>query len=404
MTTVRVHLDTAEGVIAVGTARIDRLRGTETTEFAYDDSFVGGRGWDISPDLPLTIPRTVVEGLPGALLDSAPDAWGRNLIIRRAAARARDGGHGTPTLTEADFLLGVGDLSRQGALRFCRADGGPYLAETAEVPRLLDLERLLGAAKRVAEDRDAHDAVDALLDAGSGSLGGARPKASVSDGPTLHIAKFPHPHDTWDVMRWEAATLDLAEACGLRTPRRRLIEVGGAAILLVERFDRTGDRRVPYLSGQSLIGSTPGAPSDYIELLEGLTAHGGDVTADLNELWRRIAFSIAVNNTDDHMRNHGFLRDGRGWTLSPVFDVNANPNPSSERATGIGGATTPIESLNALFQTASAFDINDVDARRAWRDILAVTSGWRSFASAAGIAAPEQEAFAGVLDRWSSMA
>ena len=402
MTAIRVHLGATHGAVAVGTARIVRLRGAETTEFIYDDGFLADRGWAISPDLPLTSNRTVLEGLPGARLDSAPDTWGRNLVTRREAARARDGGHDTPTLTEADYLLGVGDLSRQGALRFCRVDDGPYLAESTEVPRLLELERLLDAATRVAEDRDAQDAVDALLDAGSGSLGGARPKASVSDGPTLHIAKFPHPQDNWDVMRWEATTLDLAEACGLRTPKRRLIEVGGEAVLLVERFDRADGHRVPYLSGQSLIGAKTGTHSDYRELLEGLTAHGSDVTADLAELWQRIAFSVAVNNTDDHMRNHGFLHTRGGWTLSPVFDINPNPDPSAERVTSVGGATAPNACLEALFQMASAFDINEADARQLWRDLVAVISRWREFAATRGIRPPEQDEFAGVLDRWSS--
>lgn len=399
MTLVRVHLDTADGTVPVGTARIDRLRGTETTEFTYDDSFLGGDGWAISPDLPLTRRRTVVEGLPGVLLDSAPDTWGRNLIARRAAAWARDAGFDAPTITEADYLLGVGDVSRQGALRFCTSDDGPYLAETTQVPRLLDLERLLGAAERVAEDREALDAVDTLLDAGSGSLGGARPKAVVSDGTTPYIAKFPHPQDRWDVIRWEAATLSLAEACGLRTPQRRLIEIGGRAVLLIRRFDRADARRVPYLSGQSLIGSRVGNRSDYHELVESLAEHGSNVTTDLGELWRRIAFSIAINNTDDHMRNHGFLRGRGGWRLSPIFDVNPNPNPSAERVTSLGGATTRSGCLEALFQMASAFDFHEVAAEQAWRDVCAVTARWRDFASQVGIGAQEQDEFVGVLDR-----
>lgn len=402
MTGVEVYLDTGGRTSIVGTARILRLRGVDTTEFTYDDGFLAGRGWEISPDLPIAQGRAVLQGLPGALLDSAPDAWGRNLIVRRAAARAREAGHVSPTLTEADHLLGVADSTRQGALRFRLAGEGPYLAEGTEVPQLVDLATLLHAATRVVENSDAHDAVETLLDAGSGSLGGARPKASVSDAAVLYVAKFPHPQDRWDIMRWEAVALDLAEACGLRTPARRLLDIGGTAVLLVERFDRVDGRRIPYLSGQSLVGAEVGARCDYLELAEALTTHGSDVTADLEELWRRIAFSVAVNNTDDHMRNHGALRSKGGWTLSPVFDVNPDPNPAARRMTSISGATAPQACLEALFQIASAFDLGEAEATAHWRDLVAVTSGWRRYASDRGINDAEQAEFAPVLDRWSA--
>lgn len=402
MTDVRVHLDAGGGLVAAGTARVTRLRGTDTTEFTYDDRFLAGHSWELSPDLPLARGRTVVRGLPGALLDSAPDTWGRNLITRREAARARDAGHPAPTLTEADFLLGVADTTRQGALRLCLDDAGPYLAERTEVPRLLELGKLLDAARRIAEDRDAPDAVAVLLDAGSGSLGGARPKASVLDGDVLHIAKFPHHQDRWDVMRWEAVALDLAAACGLRTPAHQLLEVAGEPVLLVERFDRAeGARRIGYLSGQSLIGANEGTAADYLELVDALTAHGSDVAADLVELWRRIAFSIAINNTDDHMRNHGFLRGKGGWTLAPIFDVNPNPAPAASRATSIGGATTPDDCLEALFQLSSPFGLSESAARSQWRDLVATIARWREDATARGVPAAEQEQFSEVLDRWS---
>ena len=307
MTTIRIHVESPVGVGPVGTAHISRLRGVETTEFTYDDSFLAGPAWEISPDLPLRTRGPVVEGLPGALDDSTPDAWGRSLITRRLASQARDAGHAAPTPTEVDYLLGANDLTRQGALRFRLDDGQPFLAEGAAVPQLPDLERLLEAARQVAEGGDADVAVATLLDAGSGSLGGARPKASVIAESTLHIAKFPHPDDRWDVIRWEAVALDLAAECGLRTPAHDLIEVGDNPVLLVQRFDRDANHRIPYLSAKSLIGARRGDSNDYLELVEGLTERGSDVNADLVELWRRIAFSIAVNNVDDHMRNHALL-------------------------------------------------------------------------------------------------
>jgi serine/threonine-protein kinase HipA len=401
MTTIRVHVDGPKETVPVGTARINRTRGIETTEFTYDTSFLAGPAWEISPDLPLLTRAPVVEGLPGALDDSAPDGWGRDLIARRLAAQARDAGHAAPTPTEVDYLLGVNDFTRQGALRFCLHDDMAFLSESTEVPQLLALEGLLDAVRQVAGGRDAENAVAVLLAAGSGSLGGARPRPSVADGEALHIAKFPQPDDQWDVMRWEAVALDLAADCGLRTPSHRLVTVGDAPVLLVERFDRSGHHRIPYLSARSLIGAGDGAGSDYLELVDGLTRHGSAVRADLTELWRRIAFSVAINNTDDHMRNHAVLRGPGGWTLSPVFDVNPDPNPGARRSTSVAGATDAEDCRHALVASAPNFDLDPETAERYWDDVLAVVARWRLVASRNGIPDDAHTQFAPVLDRWS---
>lgn len=397
MTAIEVSLEVAAGSIAVGSADIDRSRGTTTTRFDYDRGYLATQGWDLSPDLPVIDGAVVVEGLPGAIADSSPDAWGRNLITRR---RAREwAGHGTPALSEVDFLLGVSDETRQGALRF--STGGPFLAADGAVPPVIELGRLLAAASAVASGTDADAAVSELLDAGSGSLGGARPKASVVDGGGLSIAKFPHPDDRWDVMRWEAVALDLAEACGLRVPDRRIELVGTVAVLLVRRFDRDGGARVPYLSAQSLVRAETGS-GDYLEIVEAMADHGSDVAIDLAELWRRIAFSIVLNNTDDHLRNHGFLRARGGWTLSPLFDVNPTPDPSARRATSIRGETSSERSRAALFGSIDDFWLSEADAQRHWREIVDAVSGWRSVAERHGLPAEEVARFAVVLDRWAT--
>lgn len=402
MTAIRVHLDFSTGTVPVGTARISRRRSVETTEFTYDDNFLSGPGWPVSPDLPLDSRGPVVGGLPGALDDSAPDAWGRNLITRRLASEARVAGHVAPAPTEADYLLGVNDVTRQGALRFCLGDNQPFLAESTDVPQLIELGMLLEATKQIAEGGDTDDAVTTLLAAGSGSLGGARPKASIVDGTTLHIAKFPHRDDRWDVMRWEAVALDLAADYGLCTPAHQLIEVGSDAVLLVERFDRDGTHRIPYLSARSLIAAHDGGSYDYLEIVEGLSEHGSDVSADLVELWRRIAFSIAINNTDDHVRNHGVLRARGGWTLSPLFDVNPDPRPAARRATSISGETEAEACRHALFAGAAHFGLEPADAEQLWRDLLDVIASWRTVAYRNGIADATQAEFASTLDRWSA--
>ena len=267
---------------------------------------------------------------------------------------------------------------------------------------MIELERLLDAANAIAEDRaDAEDAVAILLDAGSGSLGGARPKASVVDGDALFIAKFPHPDDRWEVMRWEAVALDLAEACGLTVPVRRLELIGSKPVLLVKRFDRERDQRIPYLSGRSLIAAKSGS-SDYLELAEGIADHGSNVQADLHQMWRRIAFSIAFNNTDDHMRNHGFLRHRGGWQLSPTFDVNPDPDPNARRATSIRGETSPVGCQRALIEASEEFWLDPSEAEHQWTEVVAALASWRDVASAHGLPAEELARFAPALDRWAA--
>ena len=402
MISIGVHLDTLAGPLAAGTAEVSRTRGLTATRFRYRTSYLSGPGWDLSPDLPVTAGEAVTEGLPGALDDSAPDMWGRDLITRRLARVAAAAGQAAPTPTEVDFLLGVSDLTRQGAIRLSVDDR--FVAEPHEVPRLIDLEQLIDAATAVADGRtDTDTAVELLLDAGSGSLGGARPKASVIDDGTLFIAKFAHPEDRWDVMRWESVTLELAGACGLSVPPHRLELIGTAPVVMVQRFDRRDGNRVPFLSGRSLAGSGDGG-GDYLELVEAITNHGSDVDADLVELWRRVAFSILVNNTDDHLRNHGFLRARGGWKLSPLFDVNPNANPRASRVTSIAGETSPTRCPHALFAVSGRFGLEQSEADQHWAELVEVVGRWRDLATEAGIAQDEHDRFAPVLDRWRGQA
>lgn len=398
MTEAEVHLQTDERTTFVGLAEVDRLRGITTTRFRYDRSYLAGPGWSISPDLPVDGASAIVEGLPGSFEDAAPDSWGRNLIARRLARRWA--GAGSPTPSELDFLLGVSDLTRQGALRF--AVDGRFVASETEVPRLVDLGRLVEAADAVArEEADADGAVAALLDAGSGSLGGARPKASVRDDDGLLIAKFPHPDDRWDVIRWESVALELAEQCGIEVPDRRLVVIGSVPVVLVRRFDRRSEHRVPYLSARSLVGAGERV-ADYLEIVDAIEEHGSDVRRDLRRLWHRLAFSVAINNTDDHLRNHGFLRARGGWTLSPAFDLNPDPDPTALRQTSIAGETTAIGCRRALVDTSEAFGLEADVAERTWRDILERISTWREVASRHGLGSDPIERFANVFDRWSS--
>lgn len=399
-TTVNVSLDQTGDPVPVGTAYIDTRRGTTATTFEYRPDYLARpSSWSVSPDLPHAYARATTHGLPGAMADGAPDRWGRRLIDKRHRALAPIGA--TPrTMTDADYLLGVSDITRQGALRYAIPGDPTFLAGGVTVPQLLSLPALLDAARHVERGTDDAAAIKALLDAGSGSLGGARPKASVQDRGHLLIAKFPHAGDDWAVMAWEKTALDLAELAGLRVPPRRLVPVGKDAVLALDRFDRDGDRRIPYISAMTMLGSTDGSDHDYLELAEALSDHGSDVVADLNELWRRMALSVAINNTDDHLRNHGFVFARNGWKLAPMFDVNPNPDPGAERVTSIAGSTTSVDAHAALMGAAETFRLTRGAAIDAWDRVLEAVGRWKEIASANGVAAIEIRRFEPVLTRF----
>lgn len=404
MTATPASLDVSTVVsgeqVVAGTAHFTRRRGVLSTTFRYADGYLANRGaYAIDPAFSLYAGAHVSAGLPAAFSDCAPDRWGRNLITKRVQALAAREGRTAAVLSDVDFLIGVSDLTRQGALRFQAAPGQPFLDPGSEVPKLVELPRLMRAAESVARDGGADlAAIKELLDAGSGSLGGARPKASVRDGDRLLIAKFPHPGDEWDVMAWEKTALDLAERTGIRTPRRRILRVDGATVLLLERFDRRGAQRVPYISAMTLLGAHDGDVHDYTEIAEVLVDHAVAPTEDLRELWRRMAFSVAIHNTDDHLRNHGFLRDGAGWTHAPIFDVNPNPDTAAMRVTGIGGARARIDEVAALLRYAEVFDLDDVQARSVLGEMQRALESWRQVAASNGVTPGEMTRFTAALE------
>lgn len=360
---VYVELDGAP--VRAGLAYFTHGRQRVSTSFAYDPAYLAdSRSVDLEPGLPRQSGQQYTGGLPGCFQDSSPDRWGRNLIDKRRRALQQAAASRLPATTTVDYLIGVSDLTRQGDLRFAGADGGPFLDPGQTVPKLVSLPRLLAAADQVASDGDDLAAVKELLDAGSGSLGGARPKASVR-----------------------------AEGGGLLTA------VGRRSVLLLDRFDRgPAGRRVGYLSAMSLLGARDGDERDYLDIAEALPEHGARVRADLAELFRRVVFSVAVHNTDDHLRNHGFLRVPGGWRLSPVFDVNPDPEPGSTRVTGIAGTVAAEDEPEALPHLARECRLRDEEASAVISQVLHAVGGWRETATRNGIDAAEQARFADVLD------
>jgi len=400
MTDIEVHVNREGLSIIAGVAHFTRERQNVTTTFTYESSYLADRkNRAIDPGLPLFSGNQYVPRMPGAFGDSAPDRWGRNLLTRRERQLAAEEGRTARTFDAVDFLLGVNDETRQGALQFSVVGSTEMLSPRADVPRLVELPVLLRASDDVAADSDGAEAYKILLAAGTASLGGARPKASVrlANG-ALAIAKFPHVQDEWDVMAWEALSLDLAERAGIRVPRRELVKVGDRHVLLLERFDRAGTNRVGYMSTMTMMQTEDGASGDYIDLAETLADDSASLDEDRRELFDRAVLNVALHNTDDHLRNHGLIDSVGGWRLSPVFDVNPNPAMGETRATSIAGATTAADEWAGLLELASACGISVVESRERIARVVTAAESWRAIANIYKISASEQQKMAGVLD------
>lgn len=251
----------------------------------------------------------------------------------------------------------------------------------------MGLPELLAEADRL-ERGEATDAdIRALLLAGS-SLGGARPKAHVrgADG-RVAIAKFPSPsNDEWDVMRWEAVSLQLARDAGIEVPGFHLHVIDGTSVLFLDRFDRSGSRRVGYVSAMTMLEATDGESASYLDIAEAIEVSSPRATADLRELWRRIAFSILISNTDDHLRNHGFIRaTAGGWSLSPAFDLNPDPAPGVKHLRTAIDETDTTARVSTLMDVAGLFRLDGPSSRHVLREVSDATSGWRRAANRAGL-------------------
>lgn len=391
MTTLEVWVEHDDRPCLVGQAHFTRMRGQVSTTFIYDAGYLADGGINIDPGLQLTSGSQHQTGLLRAFADSAPDRWGRNLIEKAERAHARETA-GTPrSLDDVDFLLGVSDDTRQGALRFRLPGQDAYLGRPSTVPKLVSLPALLRASDELASDTDPSNAIKQLLDTGTTGLGGARPKASVllEDG-SLAIAKFPHASDEWDVMAWEATALDLLAKASIRTPEHRLVRVSDRSVLLLRRFDRTAaGGRIGYISAMTAIGANDGDRRDYTDIVEAIRDISVSSHADQRELYDRVVASVALGNTDDHLRNHGFVADGGLWTLSPAFDVNPNPDLSKSRATSIAGTDVPADEVEGLLALANDAGIDLAEAHDRIAHVAASLAGWQNRARSHGIAERE---------------
>jgi serine/threonine-protein kinase HipA len=382
----------------VGTLSHDR----GTLRFAYDPAWLENpQAFALDPDLSLGEGNYFPNAQAGNFRvfdDSAPDRWGQTLMKRREALAAKDEDRKPRTLYAWDFLMGVEDISRQGALRYRRPGEDAFLAhETLSVPpaaRLRELEIVAReiTAKRIDDLKALRHWLKVLMAPGA-SLGGARPKASFTetDG-SLWIAKFPARDDTRDVGAWEALAQQLAARAGIDVPPCELRRFSGEYhTFCVQRFDRAGVRRRFYASAMALLRRNQSEGTSYLDLAEFLRARGAKdhIEADLEQLFRRVTFNIAIGNRDDHLRNHGFLLTPTGWRLAPAFDLN----PNTERADHVLNIDESDNrpSLATVIETAQWYVGSKDRGRAIITEILQETRTWRQAAQALRIARADVE-------------
>lgn len=389
--------------VLVGDCRFSLKRGQINCVFTYDRLYLEmGDAFPIDPHMPLNSASHYCLGLPGALRDSSPDRWGRHLIARQQLHASQELGTPLRTLDEVDYLIGVHDLARQGALRYAAAGTSLMLSAEGDVPPVVELKRLVAASNGIIRDGGSANQVQELLDAGSGSLGGARPKATVVDEGKVLLAKFSHPSDEWNVMAWEKTVLDLAETASIAVPKSKLVHMGADTVLILERFDRCDSlvdgARIPYLSAMTLLGAQDGEQRDYVEVAEELAAFAAHPAEELRRLFVRVAFSVLVHNTDDHLRNLGLLHGADGWRLAPLFDVNINPDIRRGRATSIYGYVGEGES-DALHELAASCGLDEAAARELVRGLLGVSPRVKAIARRNGCPGREIGPMVNVVQR-----
>ncbi|MEC5342734.1 HipA domain-containing protein [Brenneria sp. g21c3] len=415
MATISVYADWEglQGPKRIGSLRSRRTRTRELFEFQYDPQALSDPELNflqLDPEIGLfegaqypTSPRDKF----GVFGDSSPDRWGRMLMKRRLERDIRAGIQAEGTrLYESDYLLGVHDLYRVGALRYKLEDEGEFLDSRIDVaaPPFTEIGALERASRALEDDPDNTALVGQewlrMLIAPGGSLGGARPKASVADNNgCLYIAKFPSTRDEYDVGGWEMVVNALATGCGLNVAAAEARKFASDYhCFMVRRFDRTETgQRLHFASAMTLTRHQDGEDAStgvsYLELADVLIRQGAQTNVDLKELWSRIVFNILVSNTDDHLRNHGFiLVPGRGWRLSAAYDMN--PTPWSD-----GLKLNITEADNALDlelarEVAGYFRLNQAAAHEIIAHFCGIVSQWRTIADRLHLPLREQEQMA----------
>ncbi len=414
----RIQVMVGAGAFPLGELRYDRQGNRESAAFSYSPEWLAhDERFAIDPALPLVsgfqfhARRGEGSLFHGAIADTEPDGWGRRVILRdhakrREAARAADHPSSMDVLGELDFLLAVDDESRVGALRFRDEEGffqGAFGDGGRRTPPLLELRQLIASSQAVETSTEtARDL--AYLRGRATSLGGLRPKCSLRDTDgQLAIGKFPSVSDQRAVTKGEVLALHLAKRAGIQAAEARLVVSEDLPVALIRRFDRRSDgTRIPYVSAATLLGAErdDSAEHTYTEIVDALRIHGCHAQSDIEELFRRIAFSILINNVDDHLHNHGFLHVGHGqWCLAPAFDINPFPDRLPELKTWISERTGPAASLAALRSEAPYFRLKPAQCEAIIGEVAAVVAEWRERGALIGMTSVELDAFADAFTR-----
>jgi len=408
--TISVYL--GEGARPVGTLRFEAQGARQSAGFEYHPDWLAAPDrFALEPGLPLVsgmqFHQQVRDGslFHGAIADTEPDGWGRRVILRdhakqRQRARLANAAIEMRALNHLDFLLAVDDVNRVGALRFRDEDGifrrAPEPGRRT-TPPLIELNKLLSASRAVETNTET-DADLAYLRGLGTSLGGLRPKCSViDDDGCLSIGKFPSVGDDRAVTKGEVLALTLAREAGINAAQARLIDSEGTPVALIRRFDRPDDGgRLMYISAATMLGADASEANEhtYTEIVDALRQHGAQPQADIEELWRRIAFSILINNVDDHLHNHGFLHAQHGqWRLAPAFDVNPFPERARELKTWISEDTGPAASIDALLSVTAYFGIQPELAGEILGNVAGVVANWRQTGRAIGMSDQDLDQF-----------
>ena len=415
--TIRVCL--GDEARPLGTLRYDSQGARESAAFEYDAGWLAARDrFALAPGLPLVAGAQFHgktrsgSAFHPVFADAEPDGWGRRVILRDHAKRRQRGrraGTGTGArvepLSSLDFLLAVDDFSRVGALRF-QDEAGVFQRAQEEgrrrAPPLIELQQLIAASRAVETNTETAADLEYLRGRGT-SLGGLRPKCTVIDDQgRLCIGKFPSVTDERAVTKGEVLAMRLARAAGLDAAEASLVKSDGIPVALIQRFDRSaGGGRMMFISAATMLGVEANDPEQhtYAEIADALRVHGADARRDLEELWRRVAFSILITNVDDHLLNHGFLHVERGqWRLAPAYDLNPFPDRARELKTWISEETGPEATVEALMSAAPYFGIHARRARTILSGVEKAVSGWRRAGRAIGMTSAELDQFADAFE------
>lgn len=386
----------------IGTLSAHFAKGKKAFSFEYDKQWLkSGNQFLLDPDIQLYSGQQFPNNKEnfGVFLDSMPDTWGRTLMKRRVAQQAKENNEKAPTLYDIDYLLGVYDESRMGALRFKTKLDGPFLDNNNETPTppWSSVRELQQAANSFENDENNEEAKKwlAILMAPGSSLGGARPKANILDeNKELWIAKFPSKNDTIDKAAWEYLAYLLAKKAGINMAPCRIEKIAGNYnTFFTKRFDREKGERIHFASAMTMTGNNEDTIRDntasYLDLAEFISNYGTNIEDNLHQLWRRIIFNIAISNTDDHLRNHGFILSNEGWILSPAYDLN----PSIDKDGLALNIDTDNNALNfELAKTVGVyFRLDENQMNAIINEVLESVSKWKEIATKIGISRSEQE-------------